>query len=368
MLEHFKIPEHEAIRVSIDDLRSTTEEIFLKCGVSESDARLGADVLVFADSRGIDTHGVSNALRGYVRNYLSGTCNSQPKNSIIKSTPSTAVVDGDNGLGLMTAPFGMNIAIEKAKNTGIGVVSIRNSNHLGAAGYHAMMALEHDMIGWCMTGGGKAMVPTFGAEAQLGTNPIAFAAPTNKEAPFIFDAAMSSIAAGKITLARRLGQSMEPGWVANEDGTPNMESTPTHHSSQLKTSTGLEMQLPLGSTRELGSHKGYGLGVMVDILSGQLSFARGFASLDEDRRAHFVAAYAVSAFGEVEEFKNNMDEMLRGLSETKPMPGISRVLYAGQPEEETLMERTENGIPLHPEVIDWFKDICGELQIKYNLS
>ena len=224
MLEHFKLSDDEAIRVSIDSLRSVTEEIFIKCGVSEKDAKLGADVLMFADSRGIDTHGVSNLLRGYVSNYNSGKCNPRPKNSIVKSTPSTALVDGDNGLGLMTTPFGMDIAIEKAKKTGVGIVSIRNTEHFGAAGYYAMMAVEHDMIGWGMTGGGKSMVPTFGAEPQLGTNPIAFAAPANKEAPFMFDAAMTSIAAGKIGLARRMGKNMEPGWIADDDGTPNTVS------------------------------------------------------------------------------------------------------------------------------------------------
>ena len=366
MLEHFKLSDDEAIRVPIDSLRSITEEIFIKCGVSEKDAKLGADVLMFADSRGIDTHGVSNLLRGYVSNYNSGKCNPRPKNTIVKSTLSTALVDGDNGLGLMTTPFGMNIAIEKAKKTGVGIVSIRNTEHFGAAGYYAMMAIEHDMIGWGMTGGGKAMVPTFGAEPQLGTNPIAFAAPANKEAPFMFDAAMTSIAAGKIGLARRMGKNMEPGWIADDDGTPNMGTSSLKESS--KTSTGMHMQLPLGSTRELGSHKGYGLGVMVDILCGQLSFAEGFSNLSENRRAHFVAAYDISAFGDVEEFKDNMDGMLKGLRETKAMPGKDRVLYPGLPEEETLIERTEKGIPLHPEVIDWFKGICAELQIQYKLN
>ena len=364
MLEHFKIPEDQAIRVPLDSLRKTTEEIFMKCGVSKDDAKLGTDALMFADSRGIDTHGVSNMLRTYVSSYNSGAFNPTPKNSILNSTASTAIIDGDNGLGLMTAPFGMNIAIQKAKETGVGIVTIRNSNHIGAAGYHAMIAIEHDMIGWCMTAGGTSMIPTFGAEPKLGTNPLAFAAPTNKEAPFMFDAAMTAIAGNKIGLANRLGKPMEPGWIANEDGSPNMDGGSTHDFiiNSIRT------QLPLGSTRELGSHKGFGLGTMVDILCGQLSFASGFASLDQNRRAHFVAAYDISAFGDVNEFKNNMDGMLKGLRETKPMPGKERVIYAGLPEMEAFEERKEKGIPLHPEVIDWFKDICNKFQIKYELS
>ena len=364
MLEHFKIPETEAIRVALPKLNSITQIIFLKCGLSRHDAELAADVLMFADSRGIDTHGVSNMLRSYVDGFNSGIYNPTPKNSVVRQTSSAATVDGDNGLGLITAPYAMNIAIEKAKKTGIGVVTIRNSGHLGAAGYHAMMATRHNMIGWCMTAGGKAMIPTFGAESRLGTNPIAFAAPAKNEAPFMFDAAMTSIAGNKIGLAKRMGRPMEPGWVANQDGTPDMTGGAT---AEFGANT-MRMLLPLGSTRELGSHKGYGLGVMVDILCGQLSFAAGFGSLDLKRRGHFVAAYDVSAFGDLDEFKTNMDGMLKGLRETKPMPGQDRVLYAGLPEAEVLEDRTKNGVPLHPEVIDWFKGICAEYEIFYDLT
>jgi LDH2 family malate/lactate/ureidoglycolate dehydrogenase len=258
----------------------------------------------------------------------------------------------------------MEIAISKAREVGTGVVAVRNSGHLGAAGYHAMMAAEQDMIGWCMTAGGKAMIPTFGAEAQLGTNPIAFAAPGNNEPVFLFDAAMTSIAGNKIGLANRLGKEMSPGWVANADGTPDMEGG----SMVDFVANTTRAQLPVGSTRELGSHKGYSLGVMVDILCGQLSFAPGFNSLARTRRAHFVAAYSVDAFGDVDEFKENMDGMLKGLAATKPMPGHDRVYYAGLPEHETRIERRETGVPLHPEVVEWFRGICAEFEITFDLA
>ncbi|HIN15771.1 MAG TPA: Ldh family oxidoreductase, partial [Dehalococcoidia bacterium] len=334
------------------------------CGVPESEARLGADVLIFADESGIDTHGVSNMLRSYVSGYNAKTMNPDPQLKIVKETPSTATVDGDGGLGLMIAPKAMEIAISKAREVGTGVVAVRNSGHLGAAGYHAMMAAEQDMIGWCMTAGGKAMIPTFGAEAQLGTNPIAFAAPGNNEPVFLFDAAMTSIAGNKIGLANRLGKEMSPGWVANADGTPDMEGG----SMVDFVANTTRAQLPVGSTRELGSHKGYSLGVMVDILCGQLSFAPGFNSLARTRRAHFVAAYSVDAFGDVDEFKENMDGMLKGLAATKPMPGHDRVYYAGLPEHETRIERRETGVPLHPEVIEWFRGICAEFEITFDLA
>ena len=363
LLKHFQVPDDIAIRVNVDSLRAVTERIFMKCGVPESEAYLGADVLMFADQSGIDTHGVSNMLRSYVSAYNSGTLNPEPRLQIVKETPSTATIDGDGGLGLMIAPKAMDIAIAKAKEVGTGVVAVRNSGHLGAAGYHAMMAADQDMIGWCMTAGGKAMVPTFGAEPQLGTNPIAFAAPGNNEPSFMFDAAMTSIAGNKIGLANRMGKGMSPGWVANEDGTPDMDGGAVADFA----ANSVRMQLPTGSTRELGSHKGYSLGVMVDILCGQLSFAPGFGTLSRTRRAHFVAAYSVEAFGDVSEFKENMDGMLKGLAATKPMAGHDRVYYAGLPEHEVRIERRKNGVPLHPEVIDWFRDICGEFEIKFDL-
>ena len=364
MLKHFQVPDDIAVRVDVDKLRRTTEQVFMKCGVPEEDARLGADVLMFADESGIDTHGVSNMLRSYVTGYGAETINPEPNMTVVKETPSTAVIDGDAGLGLMIAPQAMDIAINKARDVGTGVVAVRNSGHLGAAGYHAMRAARQDMIGWCMTAGGKSMVPTFGAEAQLGTNPIAFAAPGNNEPAFMFDAAMTSIAGNKIGLANRMGKGMSAGWVANDDGTPNMEEGAVVDFA----ANSMRMQLPMGSTRELGSHKGYSLGVMVDILCGQLSFAPGFGTLDRTRRAHFVAAYSVDAFGDVDEFKSNMDGMLEGLAATRPMPGHDRVYYAGLPEHEVRIERRADGVPLHPEVVDWFRDICAEFEIDFDLA
>lgn len=180
----------------------------------------------------------------------------------------------------------------------------------------------------------------------------------------MFDAAMTSIAGNKIGLSNRMGRPLGPGWIANEDGSPNMSEQATGDFS----ANSMRMQLPLGSTRDLGSHKGYGLGVMVDILCGQLSFAPGFDTLALKRRAHFVAAYSVDAFGDVDEFKANMDSMLKGLRETKPMPGAERVYYAGLPEYEEAIKRNRDGVPLHPEVVDWFRSISAEFEIPFDLA
>ena len=364
MLKHFHVPDEIAVKVKEPDLRATTEAVFMKCGVPKDQAALATDVLMFADLKGVDTHGVSNMLRAYVQGYNNKTTNPTPKWKVIKDGPTTAVIDGDRGLGLMITPKAMEICIEKARKYGTSVVVIRNSGHLGAAGYHAVMAAKQNMIGWCMTGGGNAMVPTFGAEPKLGTNPIAVAVPAGKQPMFLFDAAMTTIAGNKIGLARRLDKPMLPGWVAKDDGTPDMDG-----GSAAEFAAGsVRMQLPLGSTRELGSHKGYSLGVIVDVLCGQLSFAPGFAALANNRRGHFVAAYDVAAFGDVAEFKRNMDGMLEGLRDTKPAPGHDRVYYAGLPEYETEIERRRDGIPLHPEVVEWFRGICAELSIPFTLT
>ena len=359
MLKHFQVPDDIAVRVKIENLTTATNAIFLKMGVPDTDADLATDVLMQADLRGADTHGVSNMLRAYVASYGDGRTNPTPKEKIVRETASTAVYDGDNGLGIITTPHAMEIAIAKAKNTGVGMVTIKNSGHAGMMAYHALMAVKEGMIGTAYTAGGNSMVPTWGAEPKLGTNPIAFAAPTGTEEPFSFDAATTSIAGNKIGLANRLGHGLQPGWVANDDGSPDMEGAA---SSEFEAG-GVRMQLPLGSTRELGSHKGYSLGVMVDIMCGPLSGAAGFGAATRERRAHFVAAYDVEAFVPLDEFKADMDGMMKGLRETKPAPGHDRVLYPGLSESEDEQERRANGIPLHQEVVEWFDDLTGKLLV-----
>jgi|TARA_B100000959_G_scaffold276585_1_gene331553 LDH2 family malate/lactate/ureidoglycolate dehydrogenase len=363
LLKHFQVPDDIAVRVKIENLTAATKGVFLKMGVPEADADLATDVLMKADLRGADTHGVSNMLRAYVASYGDGRTNPTPNEKIVRETASTAVYDGDNGLGIITTPHAMDIAIAKAKNTGVGMVTIKNSGHAGMMAYHALMAVKEGMIGTAYTAGGNSMVPTWGAEPKLGTNPIAFAAPAGTEEPFSFDAATTSIAGNKIGLANRLGHGLQPGWVANDDGSPDMEGAAISDFS----AGGVRMQLPMGSTRELGSHKGYSLGVMVDIMCGPLSGAAGFGAATKERRAHFVAAYDVEAFVPLDEFKADMDGMMKGLRETKPAPGHDRVVYAGMIEVETEAERREIGIPLHPEVVDWFEGITSELNIPFNL-
>ena len=366
MLERFKVKEEDAVRVSEAPLRQTVTDIFKKMGVPEEDCGLAADVLVTSDVRGVDSHGVSNMLRTYVQGYNQGELNARPNWRILRETPATANIDSDRGLGIIVVPKAMEIAIEKASKVGVGMVTIRNSRHLGMASYHAMMALEHDMIGTCMTSCPPGVLPTFGAEPRLGTNPIALAAPADKEPPFVFDAATSTVAGNKLGLARRLGTDLLPGWVADEEGEPIMdEVAPPIPGYQGRASSFL---VPLGSTRELGSHKGYGLSCIVDILGGVLSGGGYGANPGRPNFGHYVAAYSIEAFMDTQEFKRTMDEWMRMLKMTPPARGHDRVLYPGQPEAEATEDRRANGIPFHPEVVDWFRDICGELSIPYILT
>ena len=333
-------------------------------GVPEDDCRLAADVLILADLRGVDSHGVSNMLRSYIRDYRQGKINPTPKWRVLRESASAASLEADAGLGLIIAPKAMDMAIEKAKKTGIGMVTMRNAGHMGMASYYAMQALPHDMIGLAMTSSPPEMVPTFGAEARLGTNPIALAAPALTEAPFVYDAATTVISSNKIKLARRLGVKLPGGWIAGSDGTPVMEEADPNISYDGRPRPYL---LPLGSIRESGSHKGYGLAGVVEILSGILT-GGGFSAMPRSGYTHAVAAYRIESFMDTGEFKKTMDDWLRLLRTTRPAPGHERVYYPGQMEAESEKENRAKGIPLHREVIDWFRETCGELSIQFSLK
>ena len=354
MLPQFRVSLDQAVLVPGDDLKATVAAIFAKLNVPPPDAQVAADALVLADLRGVDSHGVSNMLRSYVNGYNSGQINPRPEMKIVRETPATANIDSDRGLGVITTPKAMEIAISKARQVGVGMVTLGNARHLGMASYHAMLALKHDMIGVCMTSCPPRTVPTFGAEARLGTNPIALAVPAKNEPPFVFDAATSSVAQNKIEIARRLGAKLEPGWLAAEDGTPIMEEIDVPATYHL---------LPLGATRELGSHKGYGLSCVVDILAGVLTGFGYGANPGRPNFGHYVAAYNIAGFDDPEHFKATMDQWLQMMKSTRPAPGHDRVLVAGQPEAEMEAVRRKEGIPLHPEVVQYIRDTCGELSV-----
>ncbi|MEM7255022.1 MAG: Ldh family oxidoreductase [Pseudomonadota bacterium] len=351
MLEQFQVPSDIEVRVSIDDMRECVEAIFKALGMPAEHAHQSADVLLYADTRGIESHGVSNMLRIYVQRIREGIINLQPQWKITREHRAGCSIDSDSAHGGVIGPEAMREAISRAQEYGVGAVSVYNGGHFGAAAYHAEMALEHDMIGVSMTAGGVAMAPTFGSEKLLGLNPLAVAVPSDKEVPFVFDASMSSVAGNKIRLAQRLGRDTLPGWIASGDGTPIMEEQSIPEDFII---------LPVGGTREIGSHKGFGLAIMVEVLTSMLS---GGAA-GPDRRAgqaHHFIAYRIDAFMDPHDFKRDCDTYLQRLRESTPAPGEERVYYPGLFAHEEAKTRTEKGIPYHPEVITWFKQILKEL-------
>jgi LDH2 family malate/lactate/ureidoglycolate dehydrogenase len=249
----------------------------------------------------------------------------------------------------------MEIAIEKAKKVGIGAVTVYNSRHPGMMAYHSMLALPHDMIGYAITGGGAVMVPTYGAVPRVGAVPHSWAVPTKSMPPFVLDISSSAVAANKIQLLRRTGAKVLPGLLAAGDGTPVMHEHDVPEVTRL---------LPFGATREMGSHKGYGMAVIGQIFSGILSAGLFGVSNPPGNGSQFVAAYSIDAFTDVDRFKQSMDDFLRYLTETPPAPGHDRVLYAGLPEHEEVEKRTRDGIPLHREVVEWFDSCTAELGLE----
>jgi len=339
---------------SYNKVSDFTNEVFLKIGCSAADAKLATEVLVSADLRGIDSHGVARLI-GYIRLWEADRINPTPNVRLVHETPSTGVVDGDAGLGLVVAPKAMNIVIEKAKNVGSGWVSIKNSNHYGIAGYHAMMALEHDMVGISMTNASPLVSPTFSTERMLGTNPIAVAIPAGKQPPFVADFATTTAANGKLEILQRKNEEAPVGWVQDKEG---QNST---NPNELKDGGAL---LPLGGDRDHGSHKGFCLGSIVDIFSGVFSGANygpwvppfvSFLSMPEnpvgDGIGHFLGAMRIDGFRPASEFKSNMDTWIERFRNAKSAKGMPNVVIPGDPERLFEEERLANGIPLNEKVV-----------------
>ncbi len=335
-------------------LEKFVKDVFRKIGCPEEHVFLATEALLKADLRGIDSHGIAR-LSGYVRLWNKKRVNSKPDIQIVHESPSTAVVDGDGGLGLVVAPKAMEIAISKAKNAGTGWVAVRNSNHFGIAGYHAMMALQHDMIGIAMTNASPLVAPTFSIERLLGTNPIAVAIPAGKQPAFVADFATTTAANGKLEILQRKNQPAPVGWVQTRNGKSSTDPNETKMGGAL---------IPLGSDREHGSHKGFCLGAWVDIFSSVLSGANygpwvppfvSFLDPPSDPVGkgigHFLGAMRVDAFRPAGEFKSNMDNWISRFRKAKTIEGEENVLIPGDPEREMEKLRKKDGIPINAQVI-----------------
>src|SRR5687767_9308085 len=248
---------------SIAYLRNFSTQVFMHFDVPKTDAEQAADVLAKSDLRGIDSHGVAR-LHTYFEMLELGRINPKPKIKIVREKSSVATVDGDNGLGLVVGPKANEIAMDKAAQHGSGWVSVCNTNHFGIAGYYPLQALERDLIGWAMTNTTKAVAPLWGAERMLGTNPLAIAFPAGQEPAIVLDMSTCTVPYGKIEMALRRGEAIPEGWAIDREGRPTTDPRAMIEGGAL---------LPLGSDREHGGHKGYGLAIAVDVLSAVLSGA-----------------------------------------------------------------------------------------------
>lgn len=347
-------------------LHDFTCRVFKAMGCTDAHATLASDVLVSADLRGIDSHGVAR-LSGYVRLWENNRLNATPAIRIVHETPTTATVDGDQGLGLVVAPYAMDIAIEKARQFGSGWVAVRNSNHFGIAAYHASKAVAADMIGYAMTNASPLVAPTFSSERLLGTNPMCYAFPAGNHPPVVVDLATSAAANGKLEIAQRLGRPIPEGWALHPDGQPTTDANAVKNGGAL---------LPLGSDREHGSHKGFCLSATVDIFSGVLSganygpwvppfvaYLQPVANQPGSGIGHFVGAMRVDGFRPLSEFKTEMDRWIGRFKSARRVDDRQPVIIPGEPEYQATQERRAQGIPLVDAVWEDLKRLAEKLTI-----
>jgi LDH2 family malate/lactate/ureidoglycolate dehydrogenase len=345
-------------------LKAFILSVFDRWGTPPAIADLTADLMVRTDLRGVDSHGVG-MLPTYQRWHRRGWIVPDAEPKVARDEGTTAVVDGQQAFGHYTATMAMELAIAKARAHGVGFVTCRNSNHFGAAANYSMMALAHDMIGLSLTNSGPAVVPTYGRRAMLGTNPISLAAPAGRHAPFVLDMATSTVAIGKLSVALRWGKPIPAGWALDEKGQPTTDPAVAYETRLLT---------PLGATPELGGYKGYGLAVMVDILSGVLA---GAAFADVRRRepdparsdiGHFFGAIDITRFRDLDGFKADMDYLLQALKDSPKAEGRDRIYVAGEPEWECEQRRRREGIPLAPGLVRQLRAVSTEATVPFTLG
>ncbi|MEX2286524.1 MAG: Ldh family oxidoreductase [Planctomycetaceae bacterium] len=352
----------------IERLREFSSRVFQSFGVPAADADLAADVLALSDLRGIDSHGIAR-LFSYVGLLKAGRINPRPNITIVRQSPSTATVDGDNGLGLVVGPKANEWAMEKADAVGSGWVAVSNTNHFGIAGYYVLEAVARDQIGWAMTNTSPITAPLWGAQRMLGTNPLAIAFPGLEEPPIVIDMATSAVPFGKIEMAQRRGERLPEGWAIDGEGRMTDDPKKVIEAGAL---------LPLGFDRLRGAHKGYCLSAMVDLLCGPLSganwgpftppFTVGLWSSDREVGkgiGYLFGALKIDAFIDPHEFKRQIDEWIRTFRNTKPAPGTGGPLIPGDPEREAEKIRRKAGIPLLMPIVEDLRRIAAETAVAF---
>ena len=351
--------------IAAERVRRQSYNILRAWGQSDEHANTTADILTETDLRGIDSHGLS--MLPVYQEQLATKLNMRPDIRVVRETPVSALIDADGGLGHVPAHQGMTLAIDKAKRAGVGVVVVRRSAHFGAAGYYSDMAARAGLLGIATTSArGLALVPTFAAEPVFGTNPISVAAPAGRNAPFNLDMATTTVAAGKLKLKWLNDKPLPVGWAVDEQGQP---LTDAKRAFELKNIT------PLGGTRELGSHKGYGLAAVVNILSATLSGA-AFQPLrlqredpaGPDNVGHFFLALDPTMFREEGEFEHDMDEMLDYMRQVRRADPAQPVLVPGDPEYAAREERLREGIPVPEKLDGLIRSVCEASGASYVLT
>jgi LDH2 family malate/lactate/ureidoglycolate dehydrogenase len=324
------------------DLHPWIARVFERVGVGREDAAVAADVLVTANLRGIDSHGVLQ-LPWKIRRVRSGQANPRPQIQVVEDSPAAVLVDGDNGLGMVVGAWAMRLAIERARQYGAAAVTVRRSNHFGIAGYYAQLAAAANQVGICCTNASKAMAPWGSLTPYLSTNPVAIAVPGGIEGGVVLDMATSQVAWGKVELAARAGQKIPLTWATDLGGRPTDDPQ-------------VGMQ---GLMQPLGGYKGSGLALMVDVLCGVLSGAAfgshiGDFYAEPDRRegvGHFCLAIEISRLMPIDVFKARMAQMVSEIHACQPAEGVERIYVPGEIEMEIAARRQREGIPLPPDVL-----------------
>jgi len=366
--------EEKITYVDFETMERFMVEVLVKTGVPVEDAKICAEVLITADKLGIDSHGFNRLKPIYYDRIKDGILNPVTQFEIVRESPTTAVVDGHNGMGHVIAKRSMQIAIDKAKKFGMGMVAVRNSTHFGIAGFYALMAAKENMIGICGTNARPSIAPTFGVENMLGTNPLTFAMPTDEAFPFMLDCATSISQRGKIELYARKGKPVPKGWVIDENG-----ESKTDAQEILKDLVAEKAALtPLGGVgEEMAGYKGYGYATVVEILSAALqsgSYMKMLLGLKDGKKipyplGHFFIAFDINAFTDPEEFKHITGEILRELRASKKMPGQNRIFTAGEKEYLVWLDRKDKGVPINESLQKDIKKLTEELNITgFNFS
>jgi len=355
--------------IPFDVIEKFMVEVLVKSGIPNDDAKIIGDILVQADKLGFDSHGVNRLKPIYLDRIKEGIVNPVTNFKVVKETPTTAVIDGQNGMGHVISHNAMKMAIDKAKKFGMGMVVVRNSSHYGFAGHYALMAANENMIGITGTNARPSIAPTFGVEGMLGTNPMTFGIPTDEAFPFLLDCATSITQRGKIELYAREGKDMPKGWVIDNNG-----ESKTNSQEVLKQFIDGEAALtPLGGVgEETAGYKGYGYATVVEILSAALqqgAYMRMLTGFQDGKKVpyrlgHFFIAIDVNAFVDPEEFKKTTGNILRDLRGSRKMPGQDRIYTAGEKEYETWIDRKDKGVPFNDELLAEFRGICNTSDLK----